>query len=337
MTTTQHSEISQILLSNVGDSVHHGSAKVTVVGTGQVGMAAAFAMMTQGVISELALVDMVENKLKGEMMDLQHGQAFLRTVKVIASTDYAVSKDSKICVVTAGARQKEGESRRSLVQRNVEIFKVIIPNLVKYSPDCILVIVSNPVDVLTYAAWKLSGFPQNRVIGSGTMLDSSRFRFQISERLKIAPQSCHGYIIGEHGDSSVAVWSAVNVAGTRLRDIAPRIGKPDDPECWEQVHKDVINSAYEIIRLKGYTSWAIGIMVSTLCNAILRNQRLIYTLSTLAKGHHGIEQEVFLSLPVVVGESGITSVFNQKLSTHETMKVTTAARELRAVIDDIQI
>jgi L-lactate dehydrogenase len=318
----------------VAEEGHHSSAKVTVVGTGQVGMAAAFAMMTQGVISELALVDMIENKLRGEMMDLQHGQAFLRTVKVSASTDYAITKGSKICVVTAGARQIEGETRLNLVQRNVEIFKHIIPKLVKYSPDTILLIVSNPVDILTYVAWKLSGLPHHRVIGSGTMLDSSRFRFQISERLNIAPQSCHGYIIGEHGDSSVAVWSAVNVAGTPLREIEEH---PDEKEQWEQVHRNVINSAYEIIRLKGYTSWAIGIMVSTLCNAILRNQRIIYTLSTRAKGHHGITEDVFLSLPVVVGENGITAVFNQKLDDDEAKKVQQSAKTLNEVIGGIRL
>lgn len=330
-------DLAQTLLTKIADEGHHSSAKVTVVGTGQVGMAAAFAMMTQGVVSELALVDMVANKIKGEMMDLQHGQAFLRTVKVNASTDYSVSKGSKICVVTAGARQNEGESRLSLVQRNVEIFKHIIPNLIKYSPDTILVIVSNPVDILTYVAWKLSGLPHHKVIGSGTMLDSSRFRFQISERLHIAPQSCHGYIIGEHGDSSVAVWSAVNVAGTRLRDIAPKVGKEDDPENWQQVHKDVINGAYEIIKLKGYTSWAIGIMVSTLCNAILKNQRFIYALSTLAKGYHGIEDEIYISLPVVIGESGITSVFNQKISDEERAKIQHSAKTLHEVLSSIKI
>jgi L-lactate dehydrogenase len=329
------STLAQMLLTSIGDDSHRSSGKVTVVGTGQVGMAAAFAMMTQGVVSELALVDMVEDKLKGEMMDLQHGQAFLRTVKVQASTDYAVSAGSKICVVTAGARQKEGESRLALVQRNVDIFKHIIPNLVKYSPDTILLIVSNPVDILTYVAWKLSGLPHHKVIGSGTMLDSSRFRFLISERLNIAPQSCHGYIIGEHGDSSVAVWSGVNVAGTRLRDISAHIGEPNDPENWEQVHKDVINSAYEIIRLKGYTSWAIGIMLSTLCNAILKNQHMIYTLSTYAKDYHGIGEDVFLSLPVVVGEQGITAVFNQQLHKYEVEKITSSAKTLRKVLDDI--
>jgi L-lactate dehydrogenase len=323
------------LLTTVSEETHHSAAKVTVVGTGQVGMAAAFAMMTQGVVSELALVDMAANKLKGEMMDLQHGQAFLRTIKIQASTDYEVSKGSKICVVTAGARQNEGESRLSLVQRNVEIFKHIIPNLVKYSPNCILLIVSNPVDIMTYVSWKLSGLPQHRVIGIGTMLDSSRFRFEISERLNIAPHSCHGYIIGEHGDSSVAVWSTVNVAGTRLKDVQPSIGQANDPENWEQVHKDVVNSAYEIIKLKGYTSWAIGLMVSTLCGAILKNQKTIYTLSTQATGHHGIKEEVFLSLPVVIGETGITAVFNQHIDDAEAEKIKASGGTLRKVIDGI--
>lgn len=324
------------LLKVVAEEHHHSAAKVTIVGTGQVGMAAAFALMTQGVVSELALVDMVENKLKGEMMDLQHGQAFLRTIKIQASTDYSVSKGSKICVVTAGARQNEGESRLSLVQRNVEIFKKIIPNLVKYSPDCILLIVSNPVDIMTYVSWKLSGFPAHRVIGSGTMLDSSRFRFQISERLHIAPQSCHGYIIGEHGDSSVAVWSTVNVAGTRLKSILPTIGEKDDPENWEQVHKDVVNSAYEIIKLKGYTSWAIGLMVSTLCNAVLKNQKVIFALSTNAKGYHGIDKEVFLSLPVVVSEGGIQAIFNMKIDEAEAKKVKDSANTLHEVLSGIK-
>jgi len=330
------SKIADLLLTKVSEEGKTGSCKVTVVGVGQVGMAAAFAMMTQHVVSELALVDVMEDKLRGEMLDLQHGQAFLKTVKVVAGSDYAITEGSKICVVTAGARQNPGESRLSLVQRNVEIFKHIIPKLVKYNPNTILLIVSNPVDILTYVAWKLSGLPKHRVIGSGTMLDSSRFRFEISERLHIAPSSCHGYIVGEHGDSSVAVWSAVNVAGTKLKDLLPLMGEPNDPENWEQVHKNVVEGAYEVIRLKGYTSWAIGIMVSTLCNAILKNQRMVYTLTTLVKGCHNIEEEVFLSLPVVVGESGITAILRQTLTATEETKLKSSAKTLREVIDGIK-
>lgn len=158
--------------------------------------------LLQHVSSDVVLVDVMADKLKGEMLDLQHGSAFLKNAKVSASTDYAVTANSSLCIVTAGARQREGESRLDLVQRNTDIFKGIIPQLVKYSPNTILLIVSNPVDILTYVAWKLSGLPKNRVIGSGTNLDSARFRFLLSQKLNVAPTSCHGWIIGEHGDTS---------------------------------------------------------------------------------------------------------------------------------------
>ncbi|ELU14565.1 hypothetical protein CAPTEDRAFT_134102 [Capitella teleta] len=327
----------ELMMQSVVEEAPHPSTKVTVVGVGQVGMAAVYSMMIKGVASEIALVDIAEDKLRGEMMDLQHGQAFTSKVNIKASPDYAISAGSKICVVTAGARQREGESRLSLVQRNANIFKGIIPQLVKHSPNTILLIVSNPVDVLTYVAWKLSGLPQNRVIGSGTMLDSSRFRFLMSQRLHIAPSSCHGWVLGEHGDSSVAVWSGVNVAGTRLQDISPLAGSDEDPENWEQIHRDVINSAYEIIKLKGYTSWGIGTMVSTLCSSILHDQKSVYALSTLVRGLHGIEEEVFLSLPCVVGELGIQDIFKQNLNDKERNQLCKSAKGLRDIIDGIEL
>lgn len=231
------------LLNTVIEPVATGKNKVTVVGVGQVGMACAFSILTdvsftfqnlniykllnnnlqpkfefffvlQNVSSDLVLVDVMADKLKGEMMDLQHGSAFLKNAKINASTDYSATANSSLCVVTAGARQREGETRLDLVQRNTDIFKGIIPQLVKYSPDTILLIVSNPVDILTYVAWKLSGLPKNRVIGSGTNLDSARFRFLLSQKLNVAPTSCHGWIIGEHGDTS----------GTLMRNIQRLIG-----------------------------------------------------------------------------------------------------------------
>lgn len=159
-------------------------------------------LRSQNVSSDVVLVDVMADKLKGEMMDLQHGSAFLKNAKINASTDYAVTANSSLCIVTAGARQREGETRLDLVQRNTDIFKGIISQLVKYSPDTILLVVSNPVDILTYVAWKLSGLPKNRVIGSGTNLDSARFRFLLSQKLNVAPTSCHGWVIGEHGDTS---------------------------------------------------------------------------------------------------------------------------------------
>lgn len=194
-----------------------------------------------------------------------------------------------MCVVTAGVRQRIGESRLDLVQRNTDIFKGIIPKLVEYSPNTVLLIVSNPVDILTYVAWKLSGLPKNRVIGSGTNLDSSRFRFLMSQRLGVAPTSCHGWIIGEHGDSSVPVWSGVNIAGVRLREINPSVGLPNDNENWIELHKKVVESAYEVIQLKGYTSWAIGLSVASLASALLRNTHNVHAVSTLVTVRNSIE------------------------------------------------
>uniref|UniRef100_A0A915C940 L-lactate dehydrogenase n=1 Tax=Parascaris univalens TaxID=6257 RepID=A0A915C940_PARUN len=316
--------------------VPHG--KVTIVGVGQVGMACAYSILQQNIASEICLVDVVADKLKGEMMDLQHGLAFTRHCTVKADTDYKITADSKVCVVTAGARQREGESRLSLVQRNVEIFKGIIPNLVHYSPDAIIMIVSNPVDVLTYVAWRLSGLPRERVFGSGTNLDSARFRFLLSERLQIAPSSCHGWIIGEHGDSSVAVWSGVNVAGVSLNDVVPDLGGKSDSDHWEQeIHKKVIDSAYEIIKLKGYTSWAIGLSVATIVNGILRNSRNVFALSTNVNGLHGIHDDVYLSLPCVLGQNGLTHIVKQNLNQKEVEQLQSSASQLLAVQKGLNI
>jgi L-lactate dehydrogenase len=286
----------------------------------------------QNVSSEVALIDMFENKLKGEMMDLQHGSNFLKNAKISASTDLSVSAGSRLIIVTAGVRQKEGESRLDLVQRNTDIMKGLIPKLVEYSPDTTLLIVSNPCDILTYVAWKLSGLPQNRVIGSGTNLDSSRFRFLLAQRLNIAPTSMHGWIIGEHGDSSVPVWSGVNIAGIRLREINPSAGLEGDQENWSECHKEVVNAAYEVIKLKGYTSWAIGLSCADLASAIFRNTNAVKAVSTLVKGIHGIDKEVFLSLPCVLNSNGVTSIVKQKLSPDELAKLQASAN----LMDEVQ-
>nr|ATA58415.1 mitochondrial lactate dehydrogenase A chain [Eulimnogammarus verrucosus] len=316
------------LMEEIVPALDKSGGKVTVVGVGQVGMACAFSLLTQSICSELALVDVDANKLRGEMLDLQHGLTFLRNIKIDASPDFAVTAGSRVCIVTAGARQKEGESRLSLVQRNTDIFKGIIPKLVEYSPDTILLIVSNPVDILTYVAQKLSGLPKNRVIGSGCNLDSARFRFHLSQRLNVAPNSAHGWIVGEHGDSSVPVWSGVNVAGVRLRDLNPDIGTPSDPDKYNELHKEVVNSAYEIIKLKGYTSWAIGLSVASLVSSIMKNQRRCYAISVNVQGHHGIEEDVFLSLPSVLGENGVTHVIKQTLTAEEVAQLQKSAKTL---------
>uniref|UniRef100_A0A8D9AEV6 L-lactate dehydrogenase n=1 Tax=Cacopsylla melanoneura TaxID=428564 RepID=A0A8D9AEV6_9HEMI len=280
MSTDTNSTVEH-LLNRVAQSNDSHEHKVTVVGVGQVGMACAFTLLTQNISSHICLIDVDENKTKGEMLDLQHGSPFLKSPKIEGGSDYALSEGSKIVIITAGARQREGESRLSLVERNVNIFKGIIPNIVKYSPHCTLLIVSNPVDILTYISWKLSGFPKNRVIGSGTNLDSSRFRVLLAQRLGLSPESVYGFIIGEHGDSSVPVWSGVNVAGVNLRELNPSIGSSEDPEKFSEIHADVVHSAYEIIRLKGYTSWAIGLSIASIAYTLLNNTNKIHAVSTL--------------------------------------------------------
>ncbi|KAF2313072.1 hypothetical protein GH714_009079 [Hevea brasiliensis] len=263
--------------------------KISVIGTGNVGMAIAQTILTQDLADELALVDAKADKLRGEMLDLQHAAAFLPRTKIQASTDYSVTVGSDLCIVTAGARQIPGESRLNLLQRNVNLFEKIIPPLAKYSPDSILMIVSNPVDVLTYIAWKLSGFPSNRVIGSGTNLDSSRFRFLIADHLDVNAQDVQAYIVGEHGDSSVALWSSISVGGVPILTFLDKQQIAYEKETLENIHKAVVDSAYEVISLKGYTSWAIGYSAANLARSILRDQRKIHPVSVLAKGFYGID------------------------------------------------
>ncbi|CAD7083457.1 unnamed protein product [Hermetia illucens] len=325
------SSIKESLLTEVAETLPSAGNKVTVVGIGQVGMACAFSILAQGVSNELCLVDCMADKLTGEMMDLQHGSNFLKSPKITSGTDYAITAGSRLCIVTAGARQRTGESRLDLVQRNTDILKGIIPKLVEYSPDTIILMVSNPVDIMTYVAWKLSGLPKNRVIGSGTNLDSSRFRFLMSQRLGVAPTSCHGWIIGEHGDTSVPVWSGVNIAGVRLREINPTVGTSEDPEKWNELHKQVVNSAYEVIKLKGYTSWAIGLSCSALASAILKNTNNVHAVSTSVLGEHGIDKDVFLSVPCVLNANGVTHVVKQLLTETEIAQLQKSANLMHEV------
>ncbi|KAJ1692903.1 hypothetical protein LUZ63_009601 [Rhynchospora breviuscula] len=304
--------------------------KITVVGCGNVGMAIAQTILTQEIADEIALVDAQPNKLRGEMLDLQHAAAFLPRVKIASSTDYEITAGSDLAIITAGARQNPGETRLDLLQRNLAIFKKIVPPLAQYSPDCILLVVSNPVDVLTYITWKLSGFPPNRVIGSGTNLDSSRFRFLLADHLNVNAQDVQAYMVGEHGDSSVALWSSISVGGVPVISSLEKNDINLSPEMLEATRKAVIDSAYEVISLKGYTSWAIGYSVASLAFSLLRHQRRIHPVSLLAKGFYGIpeDREVFLSLPAQIGRGGILGVVNIHLTEEEAKRLRRSAETL---------
>ncbi|KAL7167262.1 hypothetical protein ACSBR2_037846 [Camellia fascicularis] len=312
--------------------------KISVIGTGNVGMAIAQTILTQDLADELALVDAIPNKLRGEMLDLQHAAAFLPRTKILASVDYSVTAGSDLCIVTAGARQNPGESRLNLLQRNVALFSKIVPPLAKHSPETILLIVSNPVDVLTFVAWKLSGFPSNRVIGSGTNLDSSRFRFLIADHLDVNTQDVQAYIVGEHGDSSVALWSSISVGGVPVLSFLERQQIAYEKETLEKIHKEVVESAYEVISLKGYTSWAIGYSVANLARTILRDQRRIHPVSVIAKGFYGIAGgDVFLSLPAQLGRSGVLGVTNVHLTEEEARKLRDSAKTILEVQNQLGV
>ncbi|TVQ11122.1 MAG: L-lactate dehydrogenase [Leptolyngbya sp. DLM2.Bin27] len=305
--------------------------KGVIVGAGQVGLACAYAMMIQNVLDELVLVDINQDKLIGEVMDLEQGMSFVEPTAITAGT-MADAAGADVVIITAGAAQKPGETRLELVQKNVEIFKTLIPDIVTHCPEAILLLVSNPVDVLTYTAWKLSGLPQARVLGSGTVLDTGRFRYLLSRRLGIDPRSLHAYIIGEHGDSEVPFWSHANVCGSPLYhdDMATA-----DRQVMDDIFQQTKNAAYEIIRRKGYTNYAVGLAVTQIVQSIVRDQNRVFTVSCVIDEVLGVE-DVCLSLPAVVGRQGVSRRLNIVLSAHEQAMLQQSAQTLRNVIDQIR-
>ncbi|MBD2461807.1 L-lactate dehydrogenase [Oscillatoria sp. FACHB-1407] len=309
--------------------------KGMIIGAGQVGMACAYSMLIQNTLDEMVLVDVAKDKLEGEVMDLVHGLPFVEPTAVRGGA-IADGAGADIVVVTAGVGQKPGESRLSLVQRNVELLKKLIPEIVQHCPNAILLMVSNPVDILTYAALKLSNLPSSRVIGSGTVLDTARFRYLLAQKLQIDPRSLHAYVIGEHGDSEVPVWSRLNVAGTPLYEAATEENPDADQAALQEVFVQVKNAAYEIIQRKGYTSYAIGLAVTQIVQAILRNQNRVLTVSSLMNGVNGL-QDVCLSLPSVVNRQGVTRVLKTSLSDREHAQLQQSAQTLKQVIEQLDL
>lgn len=242
---------------------------------------------------------------------------------------------SDVVVIPAGARQNQGESRLDLVARNVAIFEAIIPKIAAASPNAKLLILTNPCDIMTHVAQRLSGFPSNRVIGSGTALDTSRFRSLLAQQLKVDSGSVHGLVLGEHGDSSVVVWSQLMVGGVRLKDVHPQLGTDDAEEGLRALHSNVVNAAGRIIERKGYTNWALGLAVSAIVKSILRDEKHILPLSVPAKGRYGITQDVHLSLPAMLGSDGVHELVQVPLDDEEVGKLRESARVLAEVQDTI--
>ncbi|NEO26353.1 MAG: L-lactate dehydrogenase [Kamptonema sp. SIO4C4] len=306
--------------------------KCVLVGAGQVGMACAYSLVIQNLVDDLLLVDLNQERVEGEVMDLLHGLPFVAPTTIHAGT-MADGAGADLVIITAGANQKPGESRLDLVQRNTEIFKKLIPDVVHHCPGAILLIVTNPVDIMTYVSLKLSGLPPSMVFGSGTVLDTARFRYLLAQKFKLDSRNIHSYIIGEHGDSEVPVWSKVNLSGMPLfsdGDLAA-----GEPEEFRQIFHQVKNAAYEIIQRKGATSYAIGLAVSHIVQAILRDQNRVLTVSTLIEQFAGIEN-VCLSLPSVVSRCGVNRVLNLDLSESETKQLQQSAAVLQQTLEKIK-
>lgn len=291
------------------------SDKVTIIGAGLVGATTAFALMNSGTTSEIALIDLNEDRLKGEVMDLNHGIAFVPSTKIKAGT-YDDCSDSNIVIITAGAAQRPGETRIDLLKRNIEVFRSIVPKVVEKNRDCVILVVTNPVDILSYATWKFSGLSSNQVIGSGTVLDSARFKFLLSEHCHVSPQNIHAYIIGEHGDTEVAAWSITNIAGMPLDDYCFRCEQPCKREEREEIFENTRRSAYEIIEGKGATYYAVALAVRRIVEAILRDENAILPVSSLMEGYYGVE-DVYLSLPTIVNSGGVSKVLELPLMDEE--------------------
>ncbi len=293
--------------------------KVSIIGCGNVGIRYAYSLMINGCAREITLVDYFKEKAEGEALDLSHGAPFTPSVHVNAGT-YEDIKGSDLVVVTAGKKQKQGQTRIDLLKDNIDLFKTIIPEIVKNAPEAILLIASNPVDILTYAAYKISGNPAEKVIGSGTVLDSARFKYEIARHCNIDPRSIHAYILGEHGDSEFPVWSKATVGGVNIDThciLCDKKENCDHKAILNEIFANVKNSAYTIIEKKGETSYGIGLALTRITEAILLNENSVLPVSALVKDFYGVN-DVYLSLPAVVNRDGIRQV--QKIDFNEQEK-----------------
>ncbi len=299
--------------------------KIGIVGAGLVGSTAGYTLVTENLVSELVFVDKNEARAEGEAMDVSHATPFSHPARVVAGS-YEDLKDAAMVIVTAGANQKEGETRLDLAAKNATIFRDIIPQITENVPDTVLLIATNPVDVLTHVAWQESGLPKERVIGSGTILDTARLRSLVSEKAKVAPQNVHGYVLGEHGDSEIVAWSHMDIAGTPLKQYFPKRGLSWDDEDQREVQRDVQRAAYNIIQRKGATYYGVATGIARIAQAVLGNQQSVLTVS-MSDG------EVAYSLPRVLGRDGVVATLEVELSEDERSDLDKSIGVIREAIE----
>ena len=312
--------------------VEMNSRKAAIVGCGFVGSASTFALMESGLFSELVLIDADRNRAEGEALDISHGLPFSKPMQIYAG-GYEDISDASVVIVTAGAGQKTGETRLDLVKKNVGIFRSIIPEIAKYNKNVILLVVANPVDILTYVAKQLSGYPSNRVFGSGTVLDTARLKYLLGEHLGVDSRSIHAFIIGEHGDSEIAAWSSANVSGIPLNKFCEMRGHFEHDKSMQQIAENVKNSAYEIIEKKKATYYGIAMSVKRICEAIVRDEKSILPVSSIQDTDE--ISGVALSMPAIVGKNGVEDLVPIELDADEKAALKQSADTLKAVLNDV--
>lgn len=308
--------------------------KVVLVGTGFVGMSMAYTMLNRGGVNELVLIDLDENKAKGEEMDLNHGMPFAPQKMTIKAGNYDDCSDAQIVVITAGIAQKPGQTRLELAETNAKIMKSITESIMKSGFNGIIIVASNPVDLMTYVVSEVSGLPKNQVIGSGTVLDSARLRYILSDYFKVSSKNIHAYIMGEHGDSSFVPWNHAYVGCKKVEDIMKERHKSQAD--LDEIHKEVVNSAYEIIEKKKATYYGIGMSLSKIVKSVLDNDNSIITVSTYLKdGEYG-QDDIYIGVPAIVNKNGVRELLTLELSEEDQKKLDESCRILKEMREKIE-
>jgi len=308
-------------------------SKISIIGAGAIGATTAFALLQRGIAREIVINDINQEKALGEVMDLMHGSSLCSPCNVTLGS-IEDTKDSDIVIITAGSPQKPGETRLDLVDKNYEIFKSFIPQIAKLSPNSILLVVSNPVDILAYMTYKLSGFPKERVIGSGTVLDTARLRSLLGKYLGIDGRNVQGYVLGEHGDSEFVTWSSLMIGNIPVKSFSEQNSITWDIGTENVIAEDVKNCAYEVIKRKGATAFSVAIALTRITEAIIRDEKSILTVSTLLDNYYGVS-DAYLSVPTLLGRNGIEKVLNIHLSKVEERKFIESDNLMKEYIDRI--
>ncbi|MBN2300544.1 MAG: L-lactate dehydrogenase [Acholeplasmataceae bacterium] len=310
------------------------NSKVVIVGTGFVGMSYAYALVNQGTVEELILIDIDKNKAEGEAMDLNHGLVFAPRKMSIRAGTYEECQNASLVVITAGVNQKDGETRIDLLNRNAIILKSVTKNIMSSGFDGIILVASNPVDILTYVVWKESGLSSSRVIGSGTLLDTARLRYEISRQISINVRNIHAYILGEHGDSEFVCWSNAYVGAKPIKDVIESMEEISFEDL-DKIYLNVKNAAYEIIKRKNATYYAIGMTLVRITQAILNNENRIIPMSVYNDGAYECDRDVYIGLPAVLNRQGVHHIVKLKLDEEESLKLKKSSKILRDILDQI--